>query len=112
MWALISLCTSTNSISVATSILRTLFLPLFLSQILPDLSSDPFPHESIISPESEVGSASVFASRGRETGVFDRFIAMRVGDDLRRAESELSEGGEGERDLFQRFQVRFEALST
>lgn len=95
-------------VAVATSILRTMFLPLYLPNVLPNLSSDPFPHTSIITPdadENERSSESVFARRGRETAVFDRFIAMRVGEDLRRTESELTEEGEGEGDIFTRLQV-------
>ncbi|CAD6572618.1 MAG: proteasome regulatory particle subunit [Tremellales sp. Tagirdzhanova-0007] len=92
---------------VATSILRTLFLSQYLQQVLPNLSSDPFPHTSIISPGADShaeSSKSVFASRGRETAVYDHFIALRVGEDLRRMESELSEEGQGERDIFTRLQ--------
>lgn len=43
--------------------------------------------------------------------MFDRYIAMRVGDDLRRAESELTVEGEGEKDIFTRLQVRSYVLS-
>ena len=99
--------TLNTSFEVSTSILRTQFLPIYLPHVLPNLSSDPFPHTSII-PSDHQGVEcvdSVFATRGRETAVFDLFIAMRVGEDLRRMESELSEEGQGERDIFTRLQV-------
>lgn len=37
--------------------------------------------------------------------MLDKFIATRVGEELRRVESELSEGSEAERDIFGRLQV-------
>lgn len=95
----------TSLLAVSTSILRTLFLPHYLPLVLPNLSSDPFPHTSIITTASSTNPSSVFATRGRETAVFDRFIAVRVGEDLRRMESELTEEGEGGRDIFTRLQV-------
>lgn len=51
---------------------------------------------------------NVFSGRGRETAIFDRFIALRVGQDLRTAESELCMEGDEERDLFVRLQVSVE----
>lgn len=57
-------------------------------------------------PHSSSSSSSdhVYRSRGRETAVFDRFICLRVGSDLRRAESDLALDGDEERDLFVRLQ--------
>ncbi len=49
---------------------------------------------------------NVFLHRSRETAVFDRFIALRVGEDLRSMESELCEPSEGQREIFTRLQVR------
>ena len=49
---------------------------------------------------------SVYAGRSRETAVFDRFIAFRVGDELRRVESSLTEDNGEEKEIFHRFQVR------
>ncbi|ODN82475.1 hypothetical protein L198_07697 [Cryptococcus wingfieldii CBS 7118] len=94
---------------VATSILRAHYLAPFLNLIHPGYSSDPFPFESShlsdpsLSFDSSAGG-SVYAERGRETAVFDRFIAVRVGEVLRRVESELSEGSGAEVDIFQRLQ--------
>lgn len=98
-------------------------------------SSDPFPAESIVSESDygleedpilggggggggEKGGErgrgkgkgkgkgrNVMEMRGRETAVLDRFIAIKVGEDLRRAESCLSESGEGLRDVLTRLQV-------
>ncbi|OWZ36264.1 hypothetical protein C356_04741 [Cryptococcus neoformans c45] len=94
---------------VATSILRTHYLPSYLALVKSPYSSDPFPFES-----SSLASASlsidpydlgdVYAMRGRETAVLDKFVATRVGEELRRIESELSEGSEAERDIFRRLQ--------
>jgi hypothetical protein len=42
--------------------------------------------------------------------VFDRFIARRLGDDLRRMESDLCEGGDEEFDIFTRMQVSFTVI--
>lgn len=46
--------------------------------------------------------------------MLDKFVATRVGEELRRVESELSEGSEAERDIFGRLQVsllsRFRSL--
>ncbi|ODN81428.1 hypothetical protein L202_01859 [Cryptococcus amylolentus CBS 6039] len=94
---------------VATSILRAHYLAPFLNLIKPGYSSDPFPFESShlsdpsLSFDPSAGG-SVYAERGRETAVLDRFIAVRVGEELRRVESELSEGSGAEVDIFQRLQ--------
>ncbi|ORY28153.1 hypothetical protein BCR39DRAFT_535740 [Naematelia encephala] len=94
---------------VATSILRTLYLDQYQTQLLAGISSDPFPASSIIpttdtDPSSDFTSHSFLALRGRETAVYDRFIAVRCGEELRKAESELSEESEGLRDIFSRLQ--------
>ncbi|TYJ51135.1 hypothetical protein B9479_008310 [Cryptococcus floricola] len=94
---------------VATSILRTHYLPPFLDLIKPGYSSDPFPFESShlsdpsLSFDSSAGG-SVYAETGRETAVFDMFIAVRVGEELRRVESELSEGSGAEWEIFHMLQ--------
>jgi hypothetical protein len=76
-------------------------------------SSNAFPTDSFLSSPAQVQgdgetaiTGSVFARRGRETAVFDRWIAVRVGSELRAVESELSEEGEGEREILARLQVR------
>ena len=48
---------------------------------------------------------SVFIGRSRETAVLDRFIAFKVGDELRRVESSLTEETGEEKEIFHRFQV-------
>lgn len=53
---------------------------------------------------SDDHSSDLLRSRGRETAIFDRFICLRIGSDLRRAESDLSLDGDDERDLFVRLQ--------
>jgi hypothetical protein len=52
---------------------------------------------------------SVYAGRSRETAVFDRFIAFKVGDELRRVESSLTEETGEEKEIFYRFQVNLPA---
>ncbi|WVQ84898.1 hypothetical protein IAT38_007061 [Cryptococcus sp. DSM 104549] len=113
VWALFRGLRGVNRIFwlVATSILRALYLEPYLTQIRHPFSADPFPYESshLGDPSSGLtvdpaSLGSVYASRGRETAVFDRFIAVRVGEELRRVESELSEGSEAEMDIFARLQ--------
>ncbi|KAK8853040.1 hypothetical protein IAR55_003741 [Kwoniella newhampshirensis] len=96
---------------VATSILRAMYLETFLSLVQKGFSSDPFPYDSSHLTESgndgdeaQIATRSVYAGRGRETATFDRFIAIKVGEELRKVESELSEGGEGGREIFTRLQ--------
>lgn len=95
---------------MATSILRAHYLPFYLALVKPLYSSDPFPFESssVSSPSLSIDPSdlgNVYAMRGRETAVLDKFVATRVGEELRRVESELSEGSEAERDIFGRLQV-------
>ncbi|ODN85861.1 hypothetical protein L198_07425 [Cryptococcus wingfieldii CBS 7118] len=96
---------------VATSILRTHYLGPFLKRVKPGYSSDPFPFASShlsdpsLSFDSSAGAGgSVYAERGRETAVFDRFIAVTVGEDLRRVESVFSEGSGAEVEIMKRLQ--------
>jgi hypothetical protein len=49
----------------------------------------------------------VYAARSRETAVLDRFIALRVGEDLRRAESALCEDSGEQYTIFSVLQVSF-----
>ncbi|BEI84735.1 hypothetical protein CcaverHIS002_0501360 [Cutaneotrichosporon cavernicola] len=66
---------------IATSILRDRLLPTYTSLLQP-----------------------IFAARSREAAVLDRFVAMRLGEDLRRLESTLSEDSGEEEVLFSRLQ--------
>ncbi|GFZ48515.1 hypothetical protein JCM24511_06263 [Saitozyma sp. JCM 24511] len=94
---------------VSTSLLRELYHPAYLSA-LRGASTDAFPHDSPLDPgpdgggDATIQSQSVFARRGRETAVFDRWIAVRVGSELRQVESSLSEEGEAEEDVIKRLQ--------
>jgi hypothetical protein len=96
--------------AVSTSLLRELYHSAYLSA-LRGASTDAFPHDSPLDPGSDgrgdttVQSQSVFARRGRETAIFDRWIAVRVGSELRQVESSLSEEGEAEEDVIKRLQV-------
>nr|KIR47611.1 hypothetical protein I312_03379 [Cryptococcus bacillisporus CA1280] len=88
---------------------RAHYLPFYLALVKPLYSSDPFPFESssLSSPSLSIDPSdlgNIYAMRGRETAVLDKFVATRVGEELRRVESELSEGSEAERDIFGRLQ--------
>ena len=100
--------------SVSISILRSMFVQTYLSSLPRSTSSDPYPHDttaaSAQSDSTEINE-SIFANRSRETGVFDRFIANRVGEDLRRVESELYEESEAEMDIIRRLQVGLGAIA-
>lgn len=63
-------------------------------------SSNPLPPAG----SGHATSQSVFLQRSREAAVLDRFVAMRLGEDLRRAESELCEDSGEEEVLFSRLQ--------
>ncbi|RSH91678.1 hypothetical protein EHS25_009047 [Saitozyma podzolica] len=95
--------------AVSTSLLRELYHPAYLTA-LRGASTDAFPHDSPLDTGSDGGgdatvqAQSVFARRGRETAVFDRWIAVRVGSELRQVESSLSEEGEAEEDVIKRLQ--------
>ncbi|WVQ72956.1 hypothetical protein IAR50_002518 [Cryptococcus sp. DSM 104548] len=111
LWALYRGLRGVNRVFwiVATSILRALYLSHFFALVKPGYSSDPFPYQSshISDPSLKFdpcAGGGVYAARERETAVFDKFIAVRVGEELRKAESELSEGSEAEKDIFNRLQ--------
>ncbi|WVR07855.1 hypothetical protein IAU60_004898 [Kwoniella sp. DSM 27419] len=109
IWALFRGLRGVNRVFwlVCTSILRATYLEVYLSHVKPGYSSDPFPYESaqLADPSVDVGRAgSVYDDRGRETAVFDRFIAVQVGEELRTVESSLTEGSEALGDVFHRLQ--------
>lgn len=103
---------------MATAILRTHYLASWHDALPPSArgSSDPYPlsaprfldraPSSSRPPQPDLPRpvGPVLDARARETAVFDRFIALRVGRELRAVESSLSEEGEGEDDLFRRLQ--------
>lgn len=51
-------------------------------------------------------TTSVLEYRKRETAILDRYIAITVGEELRKVESDLSEESGGLDELFHRLQVR------
>ncbi|WVF73215.1 hypothetical protein IAT40_008034 [Kwoniella sp. CBS 6097] len=120
IWALFRGLKGVNRVFwlVSTSILRAMYLESYLSYIKPGYSSDPFPFDSshLSDPALDLHldssdpsnrspeSSSVYENRGRETAVFDRYIAVKVGEELREVESVLSEGSEAVGDIFQRLQ--------
>lgn len=103
---------------VSTSILRSLYHPQYIKLVQRGYSSDAYPHTShpsmfgtvelpIDSKTSDTSTTgrSVYDGRSRETAVLDRFIAFRVGDELRKIETSLTEDTGQEKEIFGRFQV-------
>ena len=104
---------------MSTSILRTHYLPTYLTHLPRGTSTDPFPtssqpyyspsnarhsqNEATPSSSRSTPPSSILA-RSRETAVFDRFIAIHLGHLLRLTESSLSEPSEALPDLFKRLQ--------
>ncbi|OCF32243.1 hypothetical protein I316_06158 [Kwoniella heveanensis BCC8398] len=112
IWALFRGLRGVNRVFwlVSTSILRAMYLESYLSYIKPGYSSDPFPFDSshLSDPSLNLhldSSDSTYGrGGGRETAVFDRYIAVKVGEELREVESALSEGSEAVGDIFHRLQ--------
>lgn len=100
---------SPTNFAVSTSILRNHFYHHYLSHLPRSTSSDPYPistRSSHLTESTLIEEISLpsLLSRTRETAVFDRFIAITVGNQLRSTESSLSEESEAIPDLFQRLQ--------
>lgn len=104
---------------MSTSILRTIYHPSYvacLHSVLPAASTDAFPQgRAALSPicapdqppelQAIYTRKSPFADRTRETALFDRWMGVRIGTELRKCESELTEDGDGEDELLKRLQV-------
>ncbi len=83
------------------SILRGHYLAAWTASIRIPYSTDPFP-----AARPGAASHSVLAGRSRETALFDRWIAGRIGTELRRVESGgLAIEGDSEEYVFARLQV-------
>jgi len=67
-------------------------------------SSSPIPEVSLPLEDGPV-TTSVLEYRKRETAILDRYIAITVGEELRKVESDLSEESGGLDELFHRYQV-------
>jgi len=93
---------SANPHTAATSILRDRLIPTYLSLLPYGASSDPHPPGG---DGEDPTRYSVFAQRSRETAVLDRFIAVRVGEDLRKAESALCDDSGEQANIFSSLQV-------
>lgn len=99
-------------IAVSVSILRDTFLPVYTQLLPPGATSDPYRSSgNDLKVSSSSIKNSVFAHRGREMAVFDRFIAVRVGEHLRKIETELYEESDAEGDTLKRLQVSIRLLS-
>ncbi|KAF7975955.1 hypothetical protein HWV62_8080 [Athelia sp. TMB] len=103
-------------------VLRSTYLPTYLSNVRPPYTSDPFPSSSTTSeapaytpsparsPSSSstsLGLAGTSSSAQRETQVLDNFIALKVREDVWADDSELHlERDESFADLFALMQPR------
>ncbi|KIK00072.1 hypothetical protein K443DRAFT_679440 [Laccaria amethystina LaAM-08-1] len=88
-------------------VLRSTYLPLYQSLIRPPYSSDPFPSTSPSPPTSISTPTSPLQTIQRETPILDRFIALKVREDVFVDESELHlEREDMFRDLFDLSQPR------
>lgn len=85
-------------------VLRSFYLPYYVSQIRPPYSSNPFP---LASSGASTSSAALDTPQ-RETAVLDMFIAFKVRQDMLRDESSLhlDGGDEALKDLFELMQPR------
>ncbi|KAF7789115.1 hypothetical protein EIP86_000050 [Pleurotus ostreatoroseus] len=92
-------------------VLRSTYLPAYASHIRAPYTSDPFPLSTPALSPAASSSLSPYASPihtlQRETHVLDRFIALKVREDVWADESELHLArGESFRDLFDLLQPR------
>jgi len=91
-------------------ILRSSYLPLYIREVLPPFSSDPFPssHPSLSSYGLSTTNDTPIVSTQREALILDRFILLRVRDDVLADESDLylDYNDEQYRDLFNFMQPR------
>jgi hypothetical protein len=77
-------------------------IPIYISLLPFGACSDPHPPGG----DSEHPTRRpVFSQRSRETAILDRFIAVRVGEDLRKAESSLCEDSGQQAVIFSSLQV-------
>lgn len=90
---------------MSTALLRHVYLPTYTASIHPLYTSSPLPEIALPLDDTEPVTTSVLEFRKHETAVLDRYIAIRVGEELRGVESELSEGSGGVEEVFGRFQV-------
>ncbi|KAI0061260.1 hypothetical protein BV25DRAFT_1826734 [Artomyces pyxidatus] len=104
-WLSTSLRLVNRAIYVACMhVLRSTYLPSYNSLIRAPYSSDPFPLNSL---PSQTTSTPLLPSLQRETAVLDKFIALKVREDVWADESDLHlERDESFRDLFDLMQPR------
>ena len=89
---------------VSTSILRSLYLPSSTACVKKGNTTAPIPEVSLPLEDGPV-QVSVLEYRKRETAILDRYIAIKVGEELRKVESDLSEDSGGLDELFHRLQA-------
>jgi hypothetical protein len=98
------------SFSAASAhVLRSSYLPLYIRDVLPPFSSDPFPSSDPSSSSYGLSTTNdtPIVSTQRETLILDRFILLKVRDDVLADESDLylDYNDEQYRDLFNFMQV-------
>ncbi|KZO92475.1 hypothetical protein CALVIDRAFT_464193, partial [Calocera viscosa TUFC12733] len=118
-WLAVSLrLVSSNWYTACMHVLRSAYLPAYVSHIRPPYSANPYPLSSPASvyaaaysttPSTSAPSTPALAEDAqRETAVLDMFIAFQVRQNVLRDESELhlEAGHEGVKDLFELLQPR------
>lgn len=78
-------------------VLRSSYLPAYTQNVRPPYSSDPFPTS---------GSDSAYATEQRETAVLDKWMLLKVRDDVLADDSELHLDLDPQRDVFDMMQPR------
>ncbi|KZT55362.1 hypothetical protein CALCODRAFT_484826 [Calocera cornea HHB12733] len=115
-WLAVSLrLVSSNWYTACMHVLRSAYLPAYVSHIRPPYSANPYPLSSPASVYAAAYSStagpstpSLAEDAQRETAVLDMFIAFQVRQNVLRDESELhlEAGHEGVKDLFELMQPR------
>lgn len=83
-------------------LLRSTYLPLYIQLIKPPYSSDPFP---LTAPSSS--SSLSLQSAQRETAILDKFLVLKICDDVRADETQLHLGSDDAfTDVFELMQPR------
>ncbi|EJT97203.1 hypothetical protein DACRYDRAFT_85212 [Dacryopinax primogenitus] len=115
-WLAVSLrLVSRNWYTACMHVLRSAYLPAYVSHIRPPYSANPYPlsspaslYASTYSSSSGPSLPALAEDAQRETAVLDMFIAFQVRQNVLRDESELhlEAGHEGVKDLFELLQPR------
>lgn len=101
-------------------VLRSSYLPTYIQNVHPPYTSDPFPYSSPYAPDSSNAGpgpstpgafqGAVITATQRETDVLDRYLLLKVREDVRLDETELHLDLDHFRDLFDLSQVRHRVI--